>query len=43
MGSLCDCSQGTTLTERKFTLLIVQNLNAKVEVKFATVRVLCAL
>ena len=39
MGSLCDRSHGTTLTVRKFTRLTVQ----KVEVKFSSVRLVCAL
>ena len=39
MGSLCDCSHGTTLTVQKFTRLTVQ----KVEVKFSSVRLVCAL
>ena len=39
MGSLCDRSHGTTLTVRKFTRLTVP----KVEVKFSSVRLVCAL
>ena len=39
MGSLCDRSHGTTLTVRKFTRLTVQ----KVEIKFSSVRLVCAL